>query len=243
MRETTSSRILRKLHEHAREMPGRELSTWELSLGLLRLSRVAWPTETLAVVPGTRREGEDLRRAARASVLASASYGVFGALFASWSLGPLHLLATTWRLLCGLQRPQVAAFESHTRALGLRAADLLHAQWQPHMGREEAADALLPAHLIVVDHATQSVVLVVRGTLELDDVLTDLEFTPTRHERRLMGWGCHGGMVRAAQRLVDLHEETLRATLRRHRGYALTVTGHSMGAGIASFVGILLRRR
>ena len=41
----------------------------------------------------------------------------------------------------------------------------------------------------------------------------------------------------------ELHEETLRRSLREHRGYSVTITGHSLGAGVASYTAVLLQRR
>lgn len=109
------------------------------------------------------------------------------------------------------------AFETHTHALGLRSADILHAQWRPKFyerrdhasllvrggGRGAAARAAAaaspaaasvargaddvnaparfaytPAHLVVVDRQERSVVLVVRGSLELADVLADMQVWP-----------------------------------------------------------------
>ena len=132
------------------------------------------------------------------------------------------------------------AFETHTRVLGLRSSDILHAQWRPQFyerrgyvrpplrGGRRCADAgtstfsaaasavaaatataaatttaataataaasaaataasadddnapfaYTPAHLVVLDHQERSVVLVVRGSLELADVLADLQAAP-----------------------------------------------------------------
>ena len=40
-----------------------------------------------------------------------------------------------------------------------------------------------------------------------------------------------------------MHEETLRQSLREHRGYTVTLTGHSLGAGVATYAAVLLQRR
>eukprot|EP00908_Phaeocystis_cordata_P013556 Transcript_24623.p1 GENE.Transcript_24623~~Transcript_24623.p1 ORF type:complete len:375 (+),score=55.17 Transcript_24623:93-1217(+) len=243
------STLLDLLQEFERDHPGlrHNLTAWQLSQGLWRLSRVEWPEEDAREAASGAAERERLRLAARASVLASASYSTFGALLVGWSRGVGPLLATSWRLLRGAARPQEAAFETHTRALGLRAADLLHAQWRPQFfdrrgaeslpvsGRRQgcAADgrpyAYTPAHFVVVDHQERSVVLVVRGSLDLEDVLADLQVAPTRRDQRRLGRGCHGGMADAAWRLAELHEARLRAALRAHRGYTLVLTGLAAG--------------
>lgn len=234
--------ILGLLKEHAeRDFTGlQRLSVRQLSAGIWRLARVRWPAEDSLAALGSDKERETLRLAARASVLASASYSAFGALLVSWS--PLRLIATAWRLLWGVRRLHETAFDIHARPLGLRSSDLLHAQWRPR--REEGSGGpYTPAHYIVVDHAERAVVLVVRGSLDLSDVLTDLQVQPSRREEGLLGRGCHGGMARAALCLAEAHEGLLRRALREHRGYRLQLVGHSLGGGIASFAALLLRRR
>lgn len=234
--------ILGLLREHAeRDFPGlQRLSVGQLPAGIWRLARARWPAEDSRAALGSREERETLRLAARASVLASASYSAFGALLVSWS--PLRLLSTAWRLLWNLHRLHEAAFDIHVRPLGLRSSDLLHAQWRPTRD-EGAGGPYTPAHYIVVDHAERAVMLVVRGSLDLSDVLTDLQVQPSAREERLLGRGCHGGIARAACGLAETHEALLRRALREHRGYRLQLAGHSLGGGVASFAALLLRRR
>ena len=77
-------------------------------------------------------------------------------------------------------------------------------------------------------------VLVVRGTLALEDMVTIFEVAPTRRDERELGRHCHGGMAAAARRLVEQHGVLLDKALREHPGYRLDLTGHSLGAGVAS---------
>ena len=252
-RSSQANAFLRLLQKFESDYPGlrHNLTAWQLSQGLWRLSQVEWPADEAHETSGGAAERETLRLAARASTLASASYGPFGALLVGWSRGLGPLLSTSWQLLRGIGRHREVAFETHTRALGLRAGDILHAQWRPvfyerrgqaglpvRRGRERgrgaiadaaatsdavAADdaaavaaeaagplaaelgpyAYTPAHLLLVDHQERSVVLVVRGSLELADVLADMQVAPTRRDQRRLGRGCHGGMADAAWRLVS----------------------------------------
>ena len=288
-RSSQANAFLRLLQKFESDYPGlrHNLTAWQLSQGLWRLSQVEWPADEAHETSGGAAERETLRLAARASTLASASYGPFGALLVGWSRGLGPLLSTSWQLLRGIGRHREVAFETHTRALGLRAGDILHAQWRPvfyerrgqaglpvRRGRERgrgaiadaaatsdavAADdaaavaaeaagplaaelgpyAYTPAHLLLVDHQERSVVLVVRGSLELADVLADMQVAPTRRDQRRLGRGCHGGMADAAWRLAGMHEERLRQSLHDHRGYTLTLTGHSLGAGVATYAAVL----
>lgn len=213
------------------------VSPWELSRGLWRLSEVdaangsEQPHPRVTAPPSA----EELALAARACTLSSASYGWFGTLLVSWSTGPRAFALTAWRLLRGVGGRPSIAFEVHT---SLPPRSLRYAQWAP-----SNEGGYLPAHLIAIDHAAQTIFFVVRGTLSIEDAVTDLQVAPTRVERRLLGWGCHGGMAAAAERLCALHEARLAAVLREHAGYRLVVTGHSLGAGIASLLAILLKPR
>ena len=58
---------------------------------------------------------------------------------------------------------------------------------------------------------------------------------------------CHGGILRAAQRLIDPATSPLLAkvdaALRENDGYALVLTGHSLGAACASLVAVLIATR
>ena len=210
-RTSQASAFLRLLQKFESDYPGlrHNLTAWQLSHGLWRLSQVEWPEEDVHETTAGVEERETLRLAARASTLASASYGPFGALLVGWSRGLGPLLSTSWQLLRGITRHQEVAFETHTRALGLRADDILHAQWRPKFyerrgrvglpvrGAKAAASAAAaaaaaeaaaaaaaadgapfaytPAHFVIVDHQERSVVLVVRGSLELADVLADMQ--------------------------------------------------------------------
>ena len=240
------------MDEHVGAIPG---STQRLLQGVSRLAVTEWPSQPLFNVALSGKERESLRRAARASVLSSAAYSTFGVLLVEWTRSPLQLIRVLWQMLCGLHRPHATAFQIHTKSLGLTARDLLHAQWRPrlldHRGDAGPQDvepststlaAYVPAHFIAVDHAERAVVLVIRGTLALEDVVTIVEVAATPHDERELGRGCHGGMAAAARTLVTQHGSLLEETLRRYPGYRLDIAGHSLGAGIATFAAVLLRR-
>ena len=40
-----------------------------------------------------------------------------------------------------------------------------------------------------------------------------------------------------------MHEGTLRRSLQQNCGYTVTLTGHSLGAGVATYAAVLLQRR
>merc|ERR1719412_1258919 len=110
-------------------------------------------------------------------------------------------------------------------------------------------------YLMVADKATKSLVISIRGTLSLNDMLTDLREEPD--------WLGHQGMVNAAKYVFTrLHgqqtgrDRTSRSYTDRcqqkdilacsltdpeYAGYEVVVTGHSLGAGTATILAFLLR--
>lgn len=118
---------------------------------------------------------------------------------------------------------------------------------------------------VFVDHKKSWVVVAVRGTLSLEDCITDVACEPEEMSAAGNQWGfdgenkwAHGGMLKAA---VHIRNELDRSnTLRRifhgshssfttpltERGnmasYKLVVTGHSLGAGTAVILSMLLKR-
>lgn len=91
----------------------------------------------------------------------------------------------------------------------------------------------------------------IRGTFSLEDVLTDLdgenvEIIFNENQRGL----CHKGMLRAAvyirDKLLDtgLLEKAFNfntSDSRNTRDFDIVIVGHSLGAGTASILGILLK--
>lgn len=103
---------------------------------------------------------------------------------------------------------------------------------------------------VAVDYHYKKIVISIRGTLSMEDILTDLngesEILPLIDSRE--DWLCHRGMLHAAiyikEKLRDLNliEKALQQDpARRTETFDLVVVGHSLGAGTASILGILLR--
>ncbi|XP_015928278.1 diacylglycerol lipase-alpha isoform X2 [Parasteatoda tepidariorum] len=103
---------------------------------------------------------------------------------------------------------------------------------------------------VALDHEKRTVVISIRGTLSLQDVITDLNAeadqlpTDPRHD----DWLGHKGMIQAAeyirQKLIDekiLMQAFQHSPERGTTTYGLVLVGHSLGAGAASILAILLR--
>jgi len=120
---------------------------------------------------------------------------------------------------------------------------------------------------LVADRSTKSLVISIRGTLSLHDMLTDLRGEPGRMADETVSgvevdWHGHQGMVNAARYVYKrLHGiETGREGKREGRearvdmlgmslarqeynGFSIIVTGHSLGAGTAAILAFLLRAK
>lgn len=104
---------------------------------------------------------------------------------------------------------------------------------------------------VAIDYAREKIVVSIRGTLSMKDVLTDLNaegeplpLNPTREE--FLG---HKGMVQAAVYIKNkLYEENLIEKALNHnpkrgtQNFGLILVGHSLGAGTAAILAILLKQ-
>jgi sn1-specific diacylglycerol lipase len=132
------------------------------------------------------------------------------------------------------------------RTAGLDEEDIEYAQFGVSVERNP--------YCITVDHVWKSVVLTIRGTLSLEDAVTDLSIRPAS----LSEWGercsfngegeyCHEGMLVSAEwvlRDLEKHgvlDKLLLADNCRYPGYRLYVAGHSLGAGCAAILALMLK--
>ena len=110
-------------------------------------------------------------------------------------------------------------------------------------------------YCICVDKKRQRVVLAIRGTLSLEDLLSDITVRPVSLKQLGQKFGfegdgeyAHSGMLASAEWLVkDLEKnQVLQKLLLNHdapyREYEFTITGHSLGAGCAAILALLLQK-
>lgn len=108
------------------------------------------------------------------------------------------------------------------------------------------------AFLVALDHSKRTVVVSIRGTMSLADAITDINATPhpipmDPPEAEMYG---HKGMVLCAQYVkqkLDGHKLLETAFAARpdlgSQNYRLLICGQSLGAGVASILGLLLYPR
>lgn len=139
--------------------------------------------------------------------------------------------------------------EWHKRALllvaGIPEADLVYAQFNNRLSS-------VP-YCILLDHERSLVVLSIRGSLSLEDVVTDtlvlpesLEELGDRHGFDGRGQYCHAGVLACFENvLVDLqrHGWLERLLERDYPDYDLRLIGHSLGAGVCTLLGYVLRSK
>ncbi|KAK2576891.1 hypothetical protein KPH14_005516 [Odynerus spinipes] len=100
---------------------------------------------------------------------------------------------------------------------------------------------------VVADHKTSSIVIVIRGSLSLRDIITDLAAAADTFECDGLPPGsmAHKGMILGAKAILKQldHHKVLEMAFNTYPTYTLTLTGHSLGAGLSSLLGIMLRPR
>jgi len=147
----------------------------------------------------------------------------------------------------GPHGPQDAAdIAALVRFADLEEDDILHVSFH------NSVLGALP-YVVARDGRTRSIVLAVRGTLSVADCITDLLYEPAGLDGTLLGGGAdgippasvaHSGVLGCARALhADLlrHRALHEALASSPPGWRLVVTGHSLGAGVATLLGLMLR--
>ena len=107
--------------------------------------------------------------------------------------------------------------------------DHLHPPAPPHILR----------HLVAIDHEHHQVVLVLRGTFSIQEVVVDIV---SFARDNFSGVGqAHEGMATMAEEVWKAAGATILETLQAHPTYELVVIGHSLGAGTACLLTIMLQ--
>ncbi|KAH9275482.1 hypothetical protein BASA83_002256 [Batrachochytrium salamandrivorans] len=109
----------------------------------------------------------------------------------------------------------------------------------------EAPSLIAPVHYVVVDHETKAVIVSLRGTLGISDIVTDLTASYLHYTspQGLDGY-VHSGMFKSAQQISRSSvRDAVAEALVGHPGYTLVLTGHSLGAGCAAILSMLWSRR
>lgn len=111
-------------------------------------------------------------------------------------------------------------------------------------------DLLLPAFYVAVDRQSKSVIFAVRGTMSLQDCVTDVVASPSQvpvADLQEPAYA-HEGMTKSVQKIISILETNGILSLvvdknAKYEDHNIVVVGHSLGAGCAAILAILLREK
>ncbi|XP_019493049.1 PREDICTED: sn1-specific diacylglycerol lipase beta isoform X4 [Hipposideros armiger] len=129
-------------------------------------------------------------------------------------------------------------FGSILQTTGLQYGDFVHISFHDKVYE-------LP-FLVALDHRKESVVVAVRGTMSLQDILTDLsaESETLDLECEVQDCSAHKGISQAARYVYRrlINDGILSQAFSLAPEYRLVIVGHSLGAGAAALLSIMLRK-
>lgn len=107
-----------------------------------------------------------------------------------------------------------------------------------------ASNINIPRHMVFLDHVSKSIVVAIRGTASLSDIMTDLYIDT----KLFLGkYQAHRGIALSAEGMLESIIEAIETGRRKRSGvysdYDIVVVGHSLGAGTASCLGLLLSKK
>lgn len=92
-------------------------------------------------------------------------------------------------------------------------------------------------HMAIVDHKEKALVLAIRGTFALSSTLTDV----VAFSEEFCAGQAHAGMAKMARAVWSRAEDAITSKLHElPDDYSLVITGHSLGAGVACLITILV---
>ncbi|KAK9684926.1 hypothetical protein RND81_10G243200 [Saponaria officinalis] len=104
------------------------------------------------------------------------------------------------------------------------------------------SSVLRPGYYIGIDPRRKLVILGIRGTHTVYDLVTDIVST-SDGDFTFDGYTTHFGTAEAARWFLDHEMGTIKQCLQKHEGFKLRLVGHSLGAATASLLAIMLRKK
>lgn len=104
------------------------------------------------------------------------------------------------------------------------------------------SSVMRPAYYIAVDPRKKLVILGIRGTHALYDLITDI-VSSSDGEVTFEGYSTHFGTAECARWFLHHEIGNIRKYLQKHEGFRLRLVGHSLGGAIASLLAIMIHRK
>ena len=112
------------------------------------------------------------------------------------------------------------------------------------------SSTLIPAHVVFLDHLTESIVVAITGTRSIHDLFIDLRLDTRPFNNLTLEDGsvvqAHRGMADSAEALLPSIRECIQGAMKLKEGkfnnYKIVLTGHSLGAGTACLLSMLLEQ-
>lgn len=132
-----------------------------------------------------------------------------------------------------LEHVGTLAVDTVSRHIGVPAKDihLLDIDYQ--------GDANHLRHFVAIDHKNEKVVLSIRGTFSPQEIMVDI----CAFSKDFCGGEAHSEMASMSERVWDKAGPTIVKLLNEHPTYELILTGHSLGAGTACLLTIMVQSK
>ncbi|KAL8513756.1 hypothetical protein ACS0TY_013023 [Phlomoides rotata] len=107
---------------------------------------------------------------------------------------------------------------------------------------DKSSSVLRPGYYIGIDMRKKLVILGIRGTHTVYDLITDI-ISSGHEEITFEGYPTHFGTAEAARWFLYHEMDTIRKCLEKHKGFRLRLVGHSLGGATASLLAMMLRKK
>ncbi|KAH7288795.1 hypothetical protein KP509_31G043400 [Ceratopteris richardii] len=106
----------------------------------------------------------------------------------------------------------------------------------------DTSSVMRPAYYIAADIHERLIILGIRGTRSVHDLITDL-ISHGDEEVAFDGGNVHYGTAKAAEWFVAQELPTLRHIIQKYAGFGLRIVGHSLGGATAALLAMMLRKK
>ncbi|KAK9137753.1 hypothetical protein Sjap_008347 [Stephania japonica] len=103
------------------------------------------------------------------------------------------------------------------------------------------SSVMRPGYYIGIDHRNKLIILGIRGTHTVYDLITDI-LSSSEREVTFEGYSTHFGTAEAARWFLNHEIDTIKKCISKHEGFRLRLVGHSLGGATASLLAIMLRK-